>query len=62
MDVQIGEANAEQVIFELFEDICPKTCANFKGLCEGVMKAELNNTKIGYTGSEFARVAKGMFV
>lgn len=29
-DVTIGEKSAGRMVFELFTDICPKTCANFK--------------------------------
>jgi hypothetical protein len=30
-----GSSGTEQVVFELFEDTCPKTCENFKRLCQG---------------------------
>lgn len=34
---------AGRIIFELFADICPKTCENFRSLCTGI---NLNNNII----------------
>ena len=60
--VEDGNNNRPQrVEFELFDDLCPKTCENFRALCEGISKPELK-TKIGYAGSEVSRVSKGMFI
>jgi guanylate kinase len=36
MNINTGANVASKVVIELFEDICPKTCENFKKLCEGV--------------------------
>ena len=36
---------ASRVLIELFDDICPKTCANFKALCAGV---EHNGKNLSY--------------
>lgn len=35
MNINTGAAVASQIIIELFDDIAPKTCANFRSLCEG---------------------------
>jgi len=32
---QEGKEGSRRIIVELFDDICPKTCSNFKALCEG---------------------------
>lgn len=54
---------ASKVIIELFSDICPRTCANFKALCEGYQNPEHKDVeKIGYVGTEFHRVVKGMYI
>jgi len=34
-DIQINKVDAGRVVFELFSDICPKTCENFRALCTG---------------------------
>ena len=30
------QTSSSSVLIELFDDICPKTCVNFKALCAGV--------------------------
>ena len=62
MEVTYGDvSNPEKVIIELFEDICPITCKNFKALCEGYTREE-DKKVIGYAGSYFERVVKGEFI
>jgi len=34
-NINTGAYLSSKVIIELFEDIAPKTCENFKKLCEG---------------------------
>ena len=34
-DVEIGGGNAGRIVFELFQDIAPTTCENFRSLCTG---------------------------
>jgi hypothetical protein len=62
MNINTGANVASKVVIELFEDICPKTCANFKSLCEGYTKKGSKEDKIGYITTEFHRVVKGMYV
>ena len=47
------------VVCELYEDVCPKTCENFKKLCEGF---ERGDKKLGYADTEFDRIVPGAFV
>lgn len=49
------------LIFELFSDVAPKTCANFMSLCEGFKKTPESDT-ISYEGSEIHRIVPGMFL
>jgi len=35
MDFTIGSKAAGRVVFELYNDITPKTAENFRGLCTG---------------------------
>ena len=55
------KGEAQRVVIELFSDICPKTCSNFKQLCNGsfVNKA---GKKLSYEGAKFHRVVKGMYI
>uniref|UniRef100_A0A452H658 PPIase cyclophilin-type domain-containing protein n=1 Tax=Gopherus agassizii TaxID=38772 RepID=A0A452H658_9SAUR len=32
-DIAINNVPAGRVVFELFSDVCPKTCENFRCLC-----------------------------
>ena len=34
-DIAIGNQRAGRIVFELFSDITPKTCDNFRALCTG---------------------------
>lgn len=53
--------NSEQIVFELFSDICPKTVDNFLGLCTG-FKRKTDQEIIGYEGTEIHRIVPGMYI
>ena len=60
LDISIESGATQQVIIELFEKECPKTCKNFSSLCKGFTTTDKRT--IGYKDSEIKRVVKGMFV
>lgn len=67
MNISIGGTESQKVVVELFEDVCPKTCENFRALCEGHQKIDdetggFVGERVSYAGSEFHRVVKGMYV
>lgn len=51
----------EQVVFELFSDIAPRTCENFIALCQG-FKKEGSGEELSYVNSEIHRIVPGMFI
>ena len=48
-DVEIGGNNVGKVVFELFNEVVPKTAENFKQLCTG-------EKGFGFKGSGFHRI------
>lgn len=38
IDVTIGDVEVGRLQMELFADVCPKTCENFRQLCTGEFK------------------------
>jgi len=60
LDIEIGGEYEGRIIIELFENIAPKTCKNFKALCTG--ECERNGKKLTYKGSIFYRIMKGFII
>lgn len=62
MDVQIGNAAPERIIFELYADLLPRTCDNFLKLCTGEVGALPSETfggaKLCYAGNRVHRVVR----
>lgn len=57
-DVKVGEKDAQRITFELFANVCPKTCANFLHLCKGDKGDTPEGIPLHYKGSKFHRVIK----
>jgi len=63
MDIEIGEVSAGRVVFELFSDVCPKTCENFRCLCTGEKgKGKTTGKPLHYQGIIFHRVIEGFML
>lgn len=61
LEIAQGGGRPERVLVELFDDVCPKTCANFKTLCTGFKRAA-DHKLISYLNTDFDRVVKGKFI
>lgn len=63
LDIAIDGQPVGRVIVELFADVCPRTCENFRLLCTGEMgMSKLSGRKLYYKGSCFHRIVKGFMV
>lgn len=49
-----------RLIMELYADVCPKTCENFRQLCTGEMRKD--GVPVGYKGAPFHRVIKDFMI
>lgn len=62
-DIQIGGQSAGRVVFELFSDLCPKTCENFRALCTGEKGiSQKSEIPLHYKGSPIHRIVKDFMV
>lgn len=62
-DVEIGGQQVGRITFELFSDICPKTCDNFRSLCTGEKgNGQKSGLPLHYKGSPFHRVVKDFMI
>ena len=60
-DVKIGSDNIGRIVMQLFSDIVPKTCENFKQLCEGDNKSK-EGIKLSYKNCPFHRVIPNFMI
>lgn len=62
-DISIGEQQVGRIVFELFSDVCPKTCENFRALCTGELgTSEKTGNTLHYKGALFHRVVKDFVI
>ncbi|CAF4818191.1 unnamed protein product [Pieris macdunnoughi] len=63
MDIAIGGLPSGRIVFELFNDVAPKTCENFRALCAGDKGVGKNTGKpLTYKGMVFHRVVKDFMI
>ena len=53
LDISIDGVPAGRVIIQLFFDLCPRTCDNFKSLCTGEKGVGRSGYRLHYKGSGF---------
>uniref|UniRef100_A0A1Y1KQK6 Peptidyl-prolyl cis-trans isomerase n=2 Tax=Photinus pyralis TaxID=7054 RepID=A0A1Y1KQK6_PHOPY len=62
-DVSIGGLQSGRIIFELYSDVVPRTCENFRSLCTGEKGiGETTNKPLHYTDVIFHRVVKDFII
>jgi len=62
-DIIIGSTAVGRIIFELFNDITPKTAENFRGLCTGEYGyGKFHKKKLHYKGSRFHKIVEDQYV
>lgn len=59
MDIAIGAQMVGRLVFELFADQVPKTCANFQALCTGELGTSRSGANLHFEGSRFHRIIPG---
>ncbi|KAM4694140.1 putative inactive peptidyl-prolyl cis-trans isomerase-like 6 [Discoglossus pictus] len=62
LDIAIQEKPVGRLVFELFTDLCPKTCENFKTLCTGTAGTSQSGLKLHYKDSLFHRLVKNGWI
>ncbi|XP_012263510.2 peptidyl-prolyl cis-trans isomerase cyp11 [Athalia rosae] len=62
-DIEVGGLPMGRVVFELYSDICPETCENFRALCVGDKGIGKTTGKpLHYKGIVFHRVVKDFMI
>ncbi|XP_067386568.1 NK-tumor recognition protein isoform X2 [Emydura macquarii macquarii] len=62
-DIEINREPVGRIMFQLFSDVCPKTCKNFLCLCSGEKGiGKTTGKKLCYKGSTFHRVVKDFMI
>uniref|UniRef100_A0A8C6XIE9 peptidylprolyl isomerase n=1 Tax=Naja naja TaxID=35670 RepID=A0A8C6XIE9_NAJNA len=62
-DIEINREPVGRIIFQLFSDVCPRTCKNFLCLCTGEKGiGKKTGKKLCYKGSTFHRVVKSFII
>ncbi|XP_062980873.1 probable inactive peptidyl-prolyl cis-trans isomerase-like 6 [Elgaria multicarinata webbii] len=61
-EIAIQEVPIGKLLFELYSDICPKTCRNFQYLCTGQKKNPESGLALTYRDSIFHRLVKNGWI
>ncbi|KAI5698347.1 hypothetical protein M8J75_005462 [Diaphorina citri] len=62
-DVEISDIPLGRIVFELYSDICPITCENFRALCTGEKGiGKTTGKNLHYLNIVFHRVVKGFMI
>ncbi|XP_074844923.1 putative inactive peptidyl-prolyl cis-trans isomerase-like 6 isoform X1 [Carettochelys insculpta] len=62
LDIAIQEQPTGTLLFELYSDMCPKTCENFRSLCTGEAGISRSGLELTYKESIFHRLVKNGWI
>ena len=63
LDIEINNEEAGRIVIELFRNLAPITCENFRCLCTGEKgNGKVSGRSLTYRGCRFHRVIKGFMV
>lgn len=63
MDIEIDGNAVGRIVFELYSDVCPVTCDNFRALCTGEKgTGKMTKKPLHYKGSLFHRVVRHFMI
>lgn len=62
MDFSVESQPVGRVIFELYDDVVPKTVENFRALCTGSVGVNAAGTPLYYKGTPLHRIIGGFMV
>lgn len=60
--VVAGKEEKFRLVFELFSDLCPKTCSNFMALCSGDQGKSGSGLNLCYKGTKIHRIVKNGWI
>lgn len=62
-DIEVGNLPIGRIVLQLYNDICPNTCENFRSLCTGESGlGKVSNKPLHYKNSIFHRVVKDFMI
>ena len=63
LDIEISNEDVGRIVIELYKQLAPKTCENFRCLCTGEKGVgDVSNKPLSYRGCRFHRVIKGFMI
>ncbi|NXI45918.1 PPIL6 protein, partial [Galbula dea] len=62
LEIAIEEQPIGRLLFELFSDVCPRTCENFRALCSGGAKSPRDGRELTYKHCLFHRLVRNEWI